>query len=144
MTARDTGSYVISTDSDDFDLDVFHRWISEQSYWANGRTRETTEAAVANSLVFGAYSSEGTMVGAARVVTDCATFGWLCDLFVIEGHRGNGLGRALVEAVVLHPCLYDTKRIILATGDAHGLYEQYGFKELGRPERWMEYNGSTR
>ena len=137
------GDYTISTDPDRFDVDVFHRWISEESYWAKGRSRETTEAAIPNSLLFGAYATDGSMAGAARVVTDCATFGWLCDLFVLDEHRGQGLGKALVQAVRSHPCLDDTKRIILATADAHRLYEQYGFSPLAQPERWMEFNGST-
>jgi GNAT superfamily N-acetyltransferase len=137
------GDFTISTDRDRFDVEVFHDYLAEGSYWAQGRLLETTEAAIANSLIFGAYAAGGSMVGAARVVTDCATFGWLCDLFVLEGFRGNGLGEALVSAVREHPCLADTKRILLATADAHSLYEKHGFHSLGAPERWMEYNGGT-
>jgi GNAT superfamily N-acetyltransferase len=137
------GDFTISTDGDRFDAEVFHRYLADDSYWARGRRRETTRAAIANSLLFGVYADNGAMVGAARVVTDCATFGWLCDLFVLEGFRGRGLGEALVVAVRAHPCLADTKRILLATADAHTLYEEHGFHPLDAPERWMEYNGGT-
>lgn len=137
------GDFTISTDRDRFDFEVFHGYLAEDSYWAQGRRPETTKAAIANSLIFGAYTTDGVMVGAARVVTDCATFGWLCDLFVLEAFRGEGLGEALVVAVREHPCLADTKRILLATADAHSLYDKHGFRSLGAPERWMEYNGGT-
>ena len=135
--------YTISTDPDRFDAEVFHRYLADESYWANGRLRETTYASLAGSLVFGAYTHGGEMVGAARVVTDCATFGWLCDVFVLPEHRGAGLGRALIGAVRRHPCLDDTKRILVATADAHSLYAEHGFESLLEPERWMQYVGST-
>ncbi len=137
------GDFTISTDRNRFNVDVFHRYVTNDSYWAQGRRPETTRSAIANSLLFGAYAADGTMVGAARVVTDCATFGWLCDLFVLENFRGEGLGKALVAAVREHPCLVDTKRILLATADGHGLYRQYGFRPLAAPDMWMEYNGGT-
>ncbi len=137
------GTYEISTDPVRFDEEAFHEYLTTHSYWARGRLRETTAAGVANSIVFGAYDEAGSMVGAARVVTDCATFGWLCDLYVLESHSGQGLWKALVEAVRRHPCLDETKRVVLATEDAHGLYEQFGFHELEAPGNWMEYNGST-
>lgn len=104
----------------------------------------TVEKSVSTSINFGAYSPDGSMVGAARVVTDGVTFGWLCDVFVLEGHRGKGLGVALVQAAVEHPELRDLKRIILATGDAHGLYERFGFELLGdEADRWMVKRGPT-
>ncbi|MFQ5967067.1 MAG: GNAT family N-acetyltransferase [Acidimicrobiia bacterium] len=143
MLTWDQSSYQISTDPDRFDVDAFHEYLTADSYWAKGRRRDTTEAALDNSLVFGAYAPGGEMVGAARVVTDCATFGWLCDFYVLESHRGQGLGKALVQAVRSHPCLIDTKRLLLATDDAHELYEKFGFSPLRAPEKWMEYNGST-
>jgi GNAT superfamily N-acetyltransferase len=130
--------YEISTDPSRLDLGLMHRYLSEESYWAKGRTFEVVRTSVANSLNFGAYNVEGEMVGAARVVTDRATFAWLCDVFVVEGHRGNGLGVALVEAVASHPDLRDIKRMVLATGDAHGLYARFGFEPLAEgPARWM-------
>lgn len=135
--------YLISTDPARLDLDVIHRWLADESYWAQGRTRETVETSVANSLNFGAYNAAGVMVGGARVVTDYATFAWLCDVFVVAAHRGQGLGKALVAAVCHHPGLRQIKRFALATADAHDLYRQYGFEILDKPERWMVKRGST-
>ena len=138
------GDYEISTDPDRLDLDVIHRYLRDESYWAAGRTRQTVESSVPASLNFGAYDAAGTMVGAARVVTDRITFAWLCDLFVLGPHRGKGLGSALVRAVVDHPDLRDVKRMVLATGDAHGLYERFGFAQMADPERWMIRPGNVR
>jgi GNAT superfamily N-acetyltransferase len=140
---RRHGDHVISTDRRRFDVDVFHRFLSEQSYWARGRTRSTTDAALERSLVFGVYAPDGSMVGAARLVTDCSTFAWVCDVFVLEEMRGRGLGRALMEAIVSHPCVADSKRALLATHDAHGLYAAHGFEPLAVPGHWMERLGDT-
>jgi GNAT superfamily N-acetyltransferase len=95
-------------------------------------------------MVFGVYDQDESMVGAARIVTDCITFGWLCDLFVIDDHKGRGLGKALIAAVVAHPTLAALNRLVLATGDAHSLYEGFGFIPLADPDMWMERNGPTR
>ena len=138
MTEHRHSGYLISTDPDLLDLDVIHRWISEESYWATGRSRQTVATSVQASLNFGVYADDGEMVGAARVVTDFATFGWLCDVFVIDEHRGRGLGKALMAAVADHPQLASLQRIILATADAHQLYARYGFELMANPERWME------
>ncbi|MFN8465728.1 MAG: GNAT family N-acetyltransferase [Caldilineaceae bacterium] len=133
---RDDG-YSISTDKQRLDVDYIHRWLSEQSYWAQGRSRETVEQSIANSLCFGLYRG-GKQVGFARVVTDLATFGWLCDVFVDESERGHALGKWLVQAVVSHPDLARIRRLLLATRDAHELYRKYGgFEVLASPERWM-------
>lgn len=134
---RHHDGYIISTDPERLDLGVIHRWISTESYWAAGRSRQTVEASVAASLNFGLYTDSGEMVGAARVVTDLATFGWLCDVFVVDDHRGRGLGKALVSAVVEHPNLSGLQRMILATADAHDLYAGYGFESMDSPEHWM-------
>lgn len=137
------GDYLISTDRERFDVDVYHSYISEVSYWARGRTRETTDRALPHSLLFGSYAAGGEMVGAARVVTDHATFAWLCDVFVLDAHRGCGLGTALVAAVRAHPDLVEVKRFMLSTADAHQLYTRFGLAPLEAPERWMERTGST-
>jgi GNAT superfamily N-acetyltransferase len=126
----------ISTDRARLDVDLIHRFLSEDSYWARGRRREVTERAIARSLCFGAYEDDA-QVGFARVVTDHATFGFLADVFVVEGARGAGVGKALLEAVVAHPDLGDLPRLTLATHDAHELYARYGFIPLEDPERWM-------
>lgn len=133
--------YTISSDPARFDVDVFHRYLSEESYWARGRERSTTDLALETSMVLGVYAPDGAMVGAARIVTDWITFGWLCDLFVLEQHRGRGLGKALVAATMEHPQLSRLKRFILATGDAHTLYAGYGFAPLADPASWMEHKG---
>ena len=145
------GDYTISTDLERFDVDVFHRYLTDVSYWAKGRTRETTDLAVSNSIVFGAYRNTGhnegdnfqSMIGAARVVTDGATFGWLCDVFVLDEARGHGVGKALVAAVRTHPSVQSLKHLMLVTADAQGLYQQFGFEVLGQPDRWMACSPMT-
>jgi GNAT superfamily N-acetyltransferase len=137
------GGYEVSSDPALFDRDTFHHWISDLSYWAAGRTRETTDAACDSSLLFGAYVGSGEMIGCARVVTDGITFAWLCDVFVEEPHRGRGVGRSLMEALMRHPGMTEVKRFVLATADAHDLYEEFGFQSLERPERWMIRNGTV-
>jgi len=130
------GEYLISTDSSRLDLGVVHDFLST-SYWAVGVPLEVVERSIENSLVFGVYEGE-EQVGFARVVTDYATFAYLADVFVLESHRGRGLGKWLIEAVVSHPDLQELRRWMLATGDAHELYRKYGFAGLGCPEIFME------
>lgn len=131
------GEYLISTDKLRLDLEVIHDFLSHKSYWAQGRTLEVIKRGIENSLNFGIYQ-EGKQVGFARVVTDYATFAWLADVFVLEGHRGQGLGKWLIEVMLSHPRLQGFRRWALATKDAHELYRNFGFDELNRPERWME------
>jgi GNAT superfamily N-acetyltransferase len=133
---RDDG-YFVSTDTARLDPAFIHRYLSQDSYWAQGRSRDVQDRAIANSLNFGLYYG-AEPAGFARVVTDYATFGWLCDLFVAERHRGKGLGKWLVQTVVAHPDLAAIRRLMLATRDAHELYRSYGgFEPLASPERWM-------
>lgn len=132
------GAYLISDDPARLNLDVIHGYLSRDSYWAQGVPRELVERSLANSLCLGAYASDDGQVGLARVVTDYATFGWLCDVFVLDAHRGHGLGKALVQAVISHPRLQTLRRISLGTQDAHGLYQQFGFTPLAAPDRHME------
>ena len=129
----------ISSDPADFDLDWIHSALSERSYWARGRGRSVVERSIAGSLGFAALLG-GRQVGFARVVTDQATFAWICDVFVDESVRGRGVGKRLMAAIVADPRLQGLKRMMLATDDAHGLYEQFGFAPLGRPETWMEHS----
>ena len=126
----------ISTDPARLDVDVIHRFLAEESYWARGRTREVVERTIAHSLCFGVYLEE-RQVGYARVVTDFATFAWLADVFILDEFRGRGYGKVLVQAVVDHPDLQGLGRILLATKDAHGLYAQFGFTPVP-PDRFME------
>ena len=130
------GAYLISTDPGRLDLHAIHTYLSEESYWARGRSEETIVRAIENSLPFGLYL-DGAQVGFARVVTDWATFAWIADVYVLASERGRGLGKALVEAVLEHPAVRGLPRVMLATADAHGLYEGYGFERLPRPERFM-------
>ena len=133
------GGYTLSTDKTRLDVVSIHEFLSKTAYWSLGRSYETVVKSIEHSLCFGIYTRDGHQVAFARVVTDYATFAWLCDVFVLEGQRGAGLGKWLVDAVVSHPALKDLKRILLATGDAHDLYQRYGgFTRLKSPERWME------
>ena len=132
------GEYLISDDSARFDTDAMHDFLEVEGCWAEGRTREQTEAGAANSVVLGVYGPDGSMVGGTRIVTDQATFGWLTDVYVLAEHRGLGLGRAVVAAACEHPSVAGIKRLLLRTDDAHELYRSLGFTEPPAPERWME------
>ena len=130
--------YEVSTDRARLDRDAVFRYLSEESYWGRGLTRERFEASVENSLVFGLYAPDGAQAGFARVVSDFALFAWLADVFVLPEHRGRGLGVLLVRTVVEHPDLQGLRTFILKTDDAHGLYERFGFTVPGEPRRFME------
>ena len=128
--------YTVSTDPADLDRDAVYRYLHEEAYWSKGISRETFDRALDNSLNFAALRGP-TVVGFARVVTDRATFAWLCDVFVLPAHRGRGVSRRLMEAVMTHPELAGLRNFLLATRDAHGLYEKFGFTPLAEPQRWM-------
>ena len=132
----------ISTDPADLDVDWIHAALSQRAYWALDRTRDAVVASIEGSLCFGAYRGS-RQVGIARVITDFATFGWVCDVFVDEAERGSGVGGRLMEAITSDPRLRDLRRILLATRDAHELYARYGFAPLAAPERWMERRSLT-
>ncbi|WP_228975512.1 GNAT family N-acetyltransferase [Streptomyces sp. DH12] len=132
------GRYEISTDPARLDRALVHRWLSTDAYWARGRERGRQDRAIDGSLNFGAYDGEtGAQAAYARVVTDLATFAWLCDVYVHPAARGGGLGTGLVGAVRDHLAPYGLKRVLLATEDAHGLYARLGFEPLADPGRWM-------
>jgi GNAT superfamily N-acetyltransferase len=136
------GDFLISTNRGKLDLLVIHDYLSNSSYWAAGRSIEVVKRSVEGSLCFGVYQSIGTQIGFARVVTDYATFGCVCDVFILEVGRGKGLGKWLIRTIVEHPALKGIKRIMLATKDAHVLYAKYGgFERLREPDRWMERLG---
>jgi GNAT superfamily N-acetyltransferase len=126
----------ISTDPAELDLDWLVAALSERAYWALGRRRSVVERSVRHSLCFGAYA-DGRQVGFARVVTDEATFAWICDVFVDETVRGHGVGKRLMTAIMEEPRLAGLGRMLLATQDAHGLYAGFGFEPLGEPDKWM-------
>ena len=135
---RRCGEYVISDDPARFDADALHDFLEVEGYWTQGRSREQTLVAAANSVVLGVYGPDESMVGGGRIVTDRATFGYLTDVYVLAEHRGRGLGRALAAATCEHPAVAGIKRLLLVTADAHELYRPLGFTELPRPEGWME------
>jgi len=131
------GDWSISTDKARLNIDQIHDFLSHSSYWAQGRPRSLVQKSIDHSLCFGVYAG-AEQVGFARVVTDRATFAWLCDVFIVESHRGLGLGKWLLECVSAHPDLQELHLFILATRDAHALYARYGgFEPLTLPARWM-------
>jgi GNAT superfamily N-acetyltransferase len=136
MIEHQRGEYTISTDPSRLEFEVIHGYLGGESYWAQGRPLDVMERALEHSLCFGVYAGD-EQVGLARVVTDYATFAWLCDVFILESHRGQGLGKWLIETVVAHPQLQGLL-LILATRDAHGLYQRYGgFEPMQGLDRWM-------
>lgn len=128
--------YAISDDPARLDLDFVHQSLA-RTYWAKAIPRELVERSIRHSLCFGVYGQE-KQVGFARIITDKATFAYLCDVFIDEAHRGRGLSKALVAAIKAHPDLQGLRRWMLVTIDAHGLYEQFDFKTVSQPERHME------
>jgi GNAT superfamily N-acetyltransferase len=129
-------TYDISTDPSRLQLEAIHACLT-RSYWSPGIPKEIVARAIANSLCFGIYLGD-SQVGFARVVTDKASFAYLADVYVLEEHRGQGLSKRLVAQILAHPDLQGMRRFMLATADAHGLYTQFGFKPLAKPQSVME------
>jgi GNAT superfamily N-acetyltransferase len=134
---RDDG-FVVDDDKDRLDVARIHQWLSEEAYWALGRSLEQVLTSISNSVVLGCFAPNGNQVGIARWVTDGATFGWLCDVFVESEFRGRGLGTFLVQSAVDHPQVDGLRTLLLATRDAHDLYQRFGFVVTSEPRRWME------
>lgn len=131
-------AYEISTDSARLDVAAIHAYLT-RSYWSPGIPIEIVERALRHSLCFGVYeSASGAQVGFARIVTDYTTFAYLCDVYVLEEHRGHGLAKRMMRELMAHPALTGARRIMLATRDAHGLYRHSGFVEAGRAGNLME------
>jgi GNAT superfamily N-acetyltransferase len=129
--------FVISTSRERLNLDTIHGFLTN-CYWAKGIPREVVACSIVNSLCFGIYDGSGAQVGFARVISDFATVAYLGDVFVLESHRGRGLGKWLMECVIKHPALQNLRRWILFTRDAHELYSRFGFTRVKDPERYME------
>jgi GNAT superfamily N-acetyltransferase len=127
----------VSDDRALIDVDLVHRWMCEESYWAAGRPREVMTRSIENSLALGLYMPGGDQVGFARLVTDRATFAWLCDVFVAADHRGGGAGSFLVRTTVGHPDVAGIRQLLMAA-PGRSLYRRHGFGDLVSPERWME------
>ncbi|HEV8470878.1 MAG TPA: GNAT family N-acetyltransferase [Candidatus Limnocylindria bacterium] len=132
---------VVSSDPRHIDRDLVWRFLHDDAYWALGVPREVMERAFDGSICFSAFDLDpdrgGRQIGFARVVTDRATFAWLCDVFVLKEHRGRGVAKRLMDAVMAHPDLKGLRNVLLATRDAHGLYARYGFAPIDEPQRWM-------
>jgi GNAT superfamily N-acetyltransferase len=127
----------ISSAKADLDLEMIYAFLSQETAWAKGMPRATFDRAISGSLCFGAYL-DGRQIAFARLITDEATFAYLCDVFVLPAYRGNGYASALMEHLFASPSLTGLRRIVLVTTDAHHVYAPHGFKELAAPERYME------
>jgi GNAT superfamily N-acetyltransferase len=131
--------FLISTDKTLLQFPRLYKFLSTEAYWCLGIPEETVRNAIENSLCFGVYdTSKNSQIGFARIITDSATFAYLCDVYVEDSYRGNGLSKWLMECIQEHPSLQNLRRFMLATKDAHGLYGQFGFKVTKAPERLME------
>ena len=133
---RTQGEYTVSTDPARVDLALVHGFLTD-CYWAKGITREVVSRSIENSLPFGIYCG-ASQVGFARVITDRATFAYIADVFILDDYRGQGLSKLLMQCIMEHPELQGLRRWSLATRDAHGLYSQFGFRPVAKPEMWME------
>lgn len=131
------GRYTVSDDAARLDATAIHSYLV-RSYWAKGIPLAIVERSLRESLALGLYAADGAQVGLARVISDRATFAYLCDVYVLEQHRGRGLSKFLMRCVNDHPDLQQLRRFMLATADAHGLYTQFGFTPPSRPDRLME------
>ena len=134
--------YWASDDASLLDVDKVHGWLSRESYWAAGRSRDVMARSIEHSLVLGLYGPDSEQAGFARMVTDRATFAWLCDVFVAAEHRAKGVGTFLVRTAVEHPDVIGIRQLLMAT-PGRSLYRRHGFADLLRPERWMERPGSV-
>jgi GNAT superfamily N-acetyltransferase len=130
--------FVLSTDRTRIDLHATHEFLAKSSYWAQQIPYKTFARSAENSLCFGIYDSAGAQISFARVISDFATFAYIADVFVLDSHRGHGLGKWLMECIQQHPQLQGLRRWVLTTRDAHGLYAQFGFTSPQFPERYME------
>jgi GNAT superfamily N-acetyltransferase len=133
--------YFVSTDHALLDREAIYTYLHDEAYWSLGLPRDVFDRSIDGSICFAALRRGGDvdheLAGFARVVTDRATFAWLCDVFVLPAHRGEGVSRLLMAAVIAHPDLLGLRNFLLATRDAHGLYQKFGFKALAEPQRWM-------
>ena len=131
------GEFTVSTDPARLDPDAIHNFLTN-CYWAKGVPRDVVARSIEHALCFGVYDGSGAQVGFARVISDFATIAYVGDVFVLDTHRGRGLGKWLMESITQHPALQGLRRWILTTRDAHALYSQVGFTPVKFPERYME------
>jgi len=134
--------FVISTDKSKLNVDTIHNYLCNESYWAKNIPVEIVKKSIDGSCCFGLYVNENSIskqIGFARVISDCATFGYLADVFILDAYRGKGLSKWLMETIMNCPDLQGLRRWLLATKDAHGLYTKFGFSPLDKPERIMGF-----
>ena len=134
VTVKD--DFIISTDKTKLDIALIHNYLSKESYWAKNIPVKVVKKSIKGSCCFGLYKNK-EQIGFARVVTDHATFGYIADVFILDEYRGKGLSKWLMETIMKYPNLQGLRRWMLATKDAHGLYAQFGFLPLDKPERIM-------
>jgi GNAT superfamily N-acetyltransferase len=136
ITEWKKGKYLLSTDKSKIDIEIVHRFLAH-SYWAESIPLDVVQKSIDNSLCFAIYHRQ-KLAGFARVISDFATFAYLADVFILPEERGKGLSKWLMETIMNHPQLQGLRRFTLATRDAHGLYERFGFTLFDKPERWMQ------
>ncbi|MBB4805470.1 N-acetylglutamate synthase-like GNAT family acetyltransferase [Chryseobacterium defluvii] len=134
--------FCISTDKAKLDIDSIHQFLSTQAYWCLNIPKDKVETSIQNSLCFGVYENE-KQIGFARIISDFSTIAYLGDVYILEEYRGNGLSKWLMEIIMNHPDLQNLRRWILLTGDAHGLYRQFGWTDIGDPSKWMELHNKN-
>jgi N-acetylglutamate synthase-like GNAT family acetyltransferase len=131
------GKFLISTDKKKLDIEAIHEFLSTKAYWSLNIPKEKVQIAVQNSLCFGVYD-EGMQIGFAGIISDFSTIAYLGDVYILEAYRGHGLSKRLMEVIMDHPNLQGLRRWVLLTGDAHGLYRQFGWTDLADSTKWME------
>lgn len=131
------GEFCISTEKIKLDGDSIHEFLSTKAYWCLNIPKETVQNSIQNALCFGVYKNE-KQIGFARVISDYSTIAYLGDVYILEDYRGHGLSKWLMETVMNYPQLQGLRRWILLTGDAHGLYRQFGWTDIADPTKWME------
>lgn len=136
------GAFCISTDKGKLDMDAIHEFLSTKAYWCLNIPKETVKNAIAHSLCFGVYEDK-RQIGFARIITDFSTIAYLGDVYIVEDKRGKGISKWLMETIMKHPDLQGLRRWVLLTGDAHGLYRQFGWTDIADPARWMEIHNKN-
>lgn len=136
------GDFSISTSKDKLDINSIHEFLSTKAYWALNIPKSRVQTSIENSLCFGVYHGE-KQIGFAKVISDFSTIAYLGDVYIVEEYRGKGLSKWLIETIMTYPKLQGLRRWILLTGDAHGLYRQFGWTDIADPARWMELHNKN-
>jgi len=129
--------FYISTDKDKMNMNFIHEYLSNQSYWAKGRSLELVKKSILNSMCFGVFTKDDIQIGFARIATDYVVFAWIMDVFIDENYKKQGVGKVLIDYIVNHDELKGVNGIGLRTQDAHEFYRRFGFDNIPNPESWM-------